>query len=228
MRTLVCLMVVLFGSFVCENIFAQKLTDVWIEGKSYVGTDAKFRLPEGEKLFDPLRPHATVGEKSIFFENRGIARTKNPVAKKKPVTLEFTVIFLEGQEGERYHDSFAVVLHTSGNQREAWPHEISDGIAVKLMAHQNRIVIHHYKPGVFTPDLVNDAGGIVFKRYQPYKLKIVDDGNHNLKVFVDEKEMINAKIPETEGDQIALYDREPVAGVRKTLIVMYVSLTIGG
>lgn len=222
MRTLTTFLSLVF--VVVTVVEAQEADIIWVEGKSYVGTDKeKFFLPPNDPRFEPYRPKAVVSPHAIVLTNRGIAVTKVEF-EQKPFEFNFRWLWTEGREADRYHDTLAVALWTSSKQKQEWSHEIEDGFVVKFMPHQSRIVVHHHKQGEKSPTDIAEVTDLEFKRYIPYHILIRCYGK-KLVVIVDSKTVIDETIPAMKKGKIAVYNREPVAGVRHVGILMNPKIT---
>lgn len=220
--TFLCLLFVTFPFITQAQEQVQGLPVQWEAGKSLVGTD-KIKIPDDPR-YEEYLPICKVSESSIVLANRGIAVTKIDLPRL-PVSLEFDWTWVDGRQHEDYHDALAVVLWTSGRQKKEWAHEIEDGLAIKFMAHQDRVVVHHYTSGERSPKDVAEAQ-IKLEKYVPHRVRIYFTRG-KLKVLVGKKEVIDAAAPETEGERFAIYNREPVASARHVSIVSNLDLRLG-
>lgn len=205
---------------------AQNLQDTWEVGKSYVGTDEKkFKIPDDPR-YNHLRPVSEVTKNTIALVNRGLVVTKQPIPENQQMFVSFNWSWVEGRESDRYPDHLVVALYTTGTQRQNWSHEVVDGVVVRFDPTEKQMSIqHHQKGDEFKPKLLA-AKDMEFKRFESYQVTI-SEREGKIYVVLNGQRMLEASVPPvTFGRKIALYNREPVAGVRHVSLLSNVELSV--
>lgn len=206
----------------------NNLQKQWKEG------EPAFRVPEEHEEY---KPDANFEDDVVTLKNRGriVSRESYPNGS----TIEFTWTWKNDKDDEEadrlYPDHLAVVLRTSGKPQKEPAFEIQDGIALRFMPNDRCIypdLFRGYEEGKRKgPERFRDENGkkmhskeLEMQEDTPYKVKVVDRDDSIQVFFGDNPEPVleltrKHGLPdrpeEPENNLVAIYDREPVAGVIK-------------
>lgn len=187
---------------------AVDLKDTWEAGPPAFKAENKELNPsvkfEGEKMI-------------VSNRGNGISTKRFPNGATFSTTWKWT----KGREEGNYHDHLCVAFATDGKQR-AWPGEIESGIVVRFNSGSGSVGVEKWEKDKKDPKLLAFKDGLTFKRGVAYTLRIVHLPDAVI-VSVDDQRVITAE-GVYRGDKIAVYNREPVAGVEKESELTEVSL----
>ncbi|MBI1902162.1 MAG: hypothetical protein HYS13_13760 [Planctomycetia bacterium] len=153
---------------------------------------------------------------TISLANRGCIVSSDEWEK---FVLTTSWKWTEGQEQDAYQDVLAIAFGSDGSLSEKWSHEATNGLRVAFEAHGSKATL--LKAG---GEVLASKEGIAFSRGTAYNIRIHVDGK---KVFVDVdgKSVLEADLPTGTKGKVAIYNREPVAAVRKVSVLRDLKIT---
>lgn len=180
-----------------QELFVASPTGFKVEGRPELSSSVAFNGSE------------------VRLANRGMVVSEKANVFDVGAEVSATVTFLEGDG--TYADSLSVAFHTDGKRAPKYG-EVASGIVVAFESHVDRIVIRHMIPEAKDGNpILAQVDGITMENGKPYSIRVVERRG-KVTVEFDGKEVLAATIPVDavfQGHYVALYNREPNAGVRK-------------
>ena len=148
---------------------------------------------------------------TVTFANRRALVSKDDFPKGCTIKCKWQ--WTAGDPG-KYPDHFAIVLRTNGKQRK-WPHEAEEGFVVKLNPSEGGFVqVSEFKQEL-PPQEVARKRDLGFGQSTIHDIEVTDGGDKII-VKVDGKDALDVRVEKERGPfKVAMYNREPVAGIRK-------------
>lgn len=168
---------------------------------------------------EQMQSQAVVSGNTAILVNRGCIASEKSNEYERGCELRGTVTFNEGSG--TYADVLTIVLHSSGQRQNEWPGEVSDGLAIVIGSNGGYIYTSIRTPGA-EPQYLSRKTDFTISKGRRYNFKIVDNGNAVDVYFGDMKTPATIVKPDRSsftGHRIVIYNREPVAGVRKSLVL---------
>ena len=149
----------------------------------------------------------------MILLNRGYAITREQFSGG--VAIEFDWRW-EGDQGT-YCDDLTVCVRTRGRPDPKWSHEAQDGIAIRFSPEEGQISLIDRQSG----HSYGYGQGPNMQAEKWHRVRIEDDGTHVVIFFEDLQTpvVITEVYSQSAASFIAIYNREPVGGIRKMSLV---------
>ena len=171
---------------------------------------------------------AIIEGRTITLQNRGIVLSKEEFPDGCCISFQWK--WTKGREAGAYQDVLAVAFCTDGKLNR-WPHEVAEGVVVRLQAHAKEIQIAYIKEGTDARPQSRKPD-VPIERDTWYMVRIVC-GDDEIAVYFGHdhsKPILRGPMPSDLGEEhlVAIYNREIVAGVVKESVLRDVELeTLG-
>ncbi len=185
-----------------------------------LGAEPAFKAADTQK---PPTAKAVIKDETVTLTDRGLAVSADTFPEGFDLHAHWA--WTEGKVEGAYQDHLAIAVATNGTLRDAWSHEIEKGIVVRFNPGAGTVAVESYD-STDKDAVVKSEGGFIFDKGTGYNIDITYTPKQ-IVVNVDGKEAIKADLPKDfkkDGDLVAIYNRERVAGVLHESVLTKVSL----
>lgn len=176
--------------------------------------------------FEDGGSHVIGKDRRIELHNRGSISSASEF--KEGVVLQVLWMWVEGQG--TYSDELTIAIRSDGIHDQKWPHEITNGIAIKLRAHMGKegdLIVMQYSDDSPDQYLVMPVG-LPLQKFT-WRYVTVCDVKGSVRVYFGNDPVPVASFPLPDSIQhhrIAIYNREAVAAVIKSSLIDDVRIAV--
>lgn len=173
-------------------------------------------------------PKVTFGKDMITLQNRGciVSKKEFPDGLRLRMSWQWT----KGNtviDGQKYYEVLCVVVRTDGKLREAWAHEIEEGIVARFSPNGNSLTLERWELDKEV-EVLDKKENVQFALGQGYNVVVVDKKTSIEVYFGDDKSpTLKANVDPKLGKRrhVAIYDREGNANVLKESVLSFIEIT---